>query len=140
MSKLNFLHEVKNRSIKDDKVQVHEETIIDGPKGVTIKYYHKEGTDIEKISISGKDDSYKMVVISGGNKTEHTLSKSDVAKEIAKNKKLGFAKDFSKAQKGGKKGSKSKKASKTGSKKGSKRRGSKSKAASRSKMGSKGKW
>ena len=137
MSKLNFLHDVKNRSIKDDKVTVDEEYIIDGPKGITIKYYHKEGTEIEKISISGKDDSYRMIVISGGEKKESTLSKSDLAKEIAKNKKLAFAKDYSKSQKGGRKSSRSgsKSKSKSKGKKGSKS-GSK---ARKTKKGSKGK-
>jgi hypothetical protein len=132
MSKLNFLHDVKNRFIKDDKVQVDEEYIIDGPKGLTIKYYHKEGTEIEKITISGKDDNYKMVVISGGDKKETSLSKSDLAKEIGKNKKLGFAKDFLKTQKGGRKGSKAKKGSTT-------KKSSKTKKGSRTKKGSKGK-
>lgn len=132
MSKLNFLHDVKNRFIKDDKVQVDEEYIIDGPNGLTIKYYHKEGTESEKITISGKDDNYKMVVISGGDKKETSLSKSDLAKEIGKNKKLGFAKDFLKTQKGGRKGSKAKKGSTT-------KKSSKTKKGSRTKKGSKGK-
>jgi len=136
MSKLNFLHDVKNRFIKDDKVQVDEEYIIDGPKGLTIKYYHKEGTEIEKVTISGKDDNYRMVVISGGDKKESTLSKSDLVKEIGKNKKLGFAKDFLKTQKGGRKGSKAKKASSTKTKKSS---SSKAKKGSKARKGSKGK-
>lgn len=120
MSKLNFLHEVKNRSIKNDQVEVHEEIIIDGPKGVTIKYYHKDAAGIEKISIFGKDDSYKMTVISGGEKKDSTLSKSELTAELAKNKKLSFAKGF-KLQKGGSR--KIKKGSKSGSKSGSKKRG-----------------
>ena len=49
-SKPSFLHQVSNKSIVDDKVTVHEESIIDGPKGLTFKMFHQEGDKKEKIS------------------------------------------------------------------------------------------
>ena len=142
MSKLTYLHKVMNQSLKDGEVTTYEEEIIDGPKGITVKLYSKSGGVIEKIRISGKDDKFIMKVTEG-DKTEDTqLNKKELMEELKKNKKLKFAADFAKTQKGGswlnraggsKKGSKSSKKGSNGSKKGSKG------AKKGSKRGSKGK-
>jgi hypothetical protein len=132
MSKLNYLHKVLNQTLKNGVSQTHEEVIIDGSKGITIKLYTKSGDSVERISISGKDDNFTMRVQSGEKKTEKTLTKEELMDELKKNKLLKFAADFAKTQKGGrllggrktsKKVSKksSKKVSKKGSKKSSKR-------------------
>jgi hypothetical protein len=146
MSKLTYLHKVMNQSLKDGEVTTYEEEIIDGPKGITVKLYSKSNGVMERIRISGKDDKYVMKVTEGDKTEETHLNKKELMEELKKNKKLKFAADFAKTQKGGswlnragssKKGSKSskkgsmksmgsKKAPKKGSKKGSKR-GSKGK-------------
>jgi hypothetical protein len=98
--KLNFLHEVKNKSIVNDQVVVHEEYIIEGVKGTMIKYFHKDKSGSEKIVISGKDDSFKMkTTVDKNEPVEKVLSKSDFVKELSKNSKFAFAKDFAKTQK-----------------------------------------
>lgn len=145
MSKLTYLHKVMNQSLKDGEVTTYEEEIIDGPKGITVKLYSKSNGVIEKIRISGKDDKFIMKVTEG-DKTEDTqLTKKELMEELKKNKKLKFAADFAKTQKGGswlnrpemtKKGSKSSKAGSKGMKKGSK--GSRV-SKKGSKRGSKGK-
>ena len=124
-SNLNYLYQNTQKSVKDGKVEVLEEIVIDGPRGLKINYYMKSGNTVEKIVIFGKDDSFKMKSIDG----EKTLSKTELLNEIKSNKKLKFASEFAKNQKGGnvmtggaKKSSKkgSKKSSKKGSKKTSK--------------------
>jgi hypothetical protein len=138
MSKLTYLHKVLNQHLKDGEVTTHEEVIMDGPKGITVKLYTKDSNGIQKISITGKDDKFVMKTINGDKKDEKHMNKDELIKELTKNKNLKFALDFAKSQKGGKQwlndtkkesmayGSKkgSKKSTKKGSKKGS-RKGSK---------------
>lgn len=128
MSNLKYLHKVLNQTLKNGVAETHEEVIIDGQKGVTVKLFHKDADGIERITISGKDDSFVMRTQSGEKKDEKTLTKDEMLKELSKNKMLKFAADFAKTQKGGRlfggrKLSKrsSKKSSKRTSKKSSKR-------------------
>ena len=133
MVKLNYLHEVKTKKIKDGEVhEINEEYIIEGPKGVMIKYYKKDSKGIEKIIINRKSDGdYIMKVTKDGDTAEKTLSKADLKKEISKNKKLAFADEFSKSKglarsvnrSGSRKGSKkgTRKGTRKGSKKGSRK-------------------
>lgn len=144
-----YLHSEKKETIKAGEKVVSEETIIDGEKGVTIKYFHKSNSSTLKIVMTRHGDKYNMKTISDGKVEEKELTKDEFMKELKSNKNLKFASDFAKTMKGGsllfkggskaKKGSKTKKASKSGSKskKGSKQRGGK--AGSKSKKGSKGK-
>ena len=146
-SKLNYLYQNTQKSVKDDKVEVLEEIVVDGPRGLKINYYMKSGNTVEKIVIFGKDDSFKMKSVDG----EKTLTKTELLNEIKSNKKLKFASEFAKTQKGGnvmtggakkssKKGSKktSKKVSKKSSKKGSKKTSKKvSKKSSKTMKGGK---
>jgi len=123
MSTITFLHDVHSSSIKDGKKLTDEEKIIDGEKGLTIKYFHKDDSSTEKIVIMGKNDSFTMKTIINGDKDEKNLSKSELMKEL-KSKKLKFALDYFKGQEGGKivvkretkKGSKSSKKSKVSKK------------------------
>jgi len=143
MSKLTYLHKKMEQSIKNGEVTTYEEVILDGPKGVTVKLYSKSGGESEKIVITGKDDKFVMKTMIGDKKEEIQMNKKELIEELKKNKKLKFAADFAKTQKGGSWLNKSlerqkKKGSKAGSKKGSK---SVKKAGSKkgSKKGSKGK-
>lgn len=100
-SALTYLHKVFNQSLKDGVVTTYEEIIIEGPKGITVKYYSKDGKNEEKITIFGKDDKFKMTIKEGDKKEEKTLTKEELMSELKKNKKLKFAADFTKTQKGG---------------------------------------
>ena len=142
---LKFLHQVSNKSIENGKKVIHEEEVAHGDRGISFKYYHKEGDKIEKIRGIPKDDG-TFIIITGEkeNKKDETMSKEDVIKMLTKMKHLKFALDYIKTAKGGKRGSRkgSKKGSKKGSRKGSrkmsggKRRGSR-KGSKGSKKGSK---
>lgn len=128
-NKVKFLHEVATKEISGDKKIIHEEYIIDGEKGLMIKYYHKEGDAIEKIVIMKKGDQYSVRVTKGDKDKmeESNMSKDELMKMLGKHKGMKFAADFLKSQKGGKKASKkaSKKSSKKASKKSSKKKSSK---------------
>ena len=115
-SKLNYLHKVMNQFIKNDEVTTYEEVIIEGPKGITIKMYSKDKNGIEKIVISGSGDKFNMKIMEGDKKEEKTLNKTELMEELKKNKKLKFAADFTKTQKGGTWLARTKKGSKKGSK------------------------
>lgn len=138
MSSINILHDIRNLSIKNGKKVVEEEYVIQGDKGLKIKYYYKDEKKKEKITITGKDGKYMMKTIIDDKVDEKELDEKGLKAEM-KNSKLKFAKE----QLGGKSslsGSSSKvndleggakKRSKSGSKKsgskkaGSKKRGSK---------------
>jgi hypothetical protein len=128
MSNLTYLHKVLNQSLKDGVAETYEESIIDGPKGISIKLYKKDANGVERVVINGKDDKFIMKTKKGDKEDENTLTKAQLLAELSKNKNLKFAADFAKTQKGGKlfggkKAAKrtSKKSSKNVSKKGSKK-------------------
>ena len=141
-SGITYLHKQLKESLKDGKKTTEEEVIIDGPKGVTIKMYSKNGDKIEKITIHGSGDEFVMKTTKDGSQDEKKLTKSELMAELKKNKKLEFAADFAKSQKGGElmrsRRKSSKKASKKSSKKASKKASKKgSRKQSRAKKGSK---
>jgi len=150
MSVIEILHDVRNMSIKKGKKNVDEEYVIQGEKGLKIKYFHKNDNESEKIVITGKNGKYKMKSVINGEVNEKDLDEEEFKKEL-KGSKLKFAKEQLKggakkddidltggiirSKKAGSKKSGSKKAvsKKSGSKKsGSKKSGSK-KAVSKNK-------
>ncbi len=145
MSKLTYLHKVINESIKNGEKITYEELIIEGPKGITVKMFSKDKNGAERISISGNDNKFVMRTMVGDKKDETHLTKDELVAELKKNKKLKFAAEFVKTQKGGawlmRTVSKRVGSKKVGSKKvGSKRVGSKkvgSKKVGSKKVGSK---
>jgi topoisomerase IA-like protein len=92
---LTYLHKVLEQSVKDGKSFTHEESVIHGPRGLTIKYYYKKDDDVEKIVIYSKDGSFIMKTDKG----EKTLSKDELIKELDSNKKLKFALAYVKTSK-----------------------------------------
>ena len=118
---LNYLHKVVHQSVKDGKATTLEEIVVDGPKGLSVKFFSKSGDDVDKIVIYGKDDSFKMKI----NDEEKTLTKKELLDELKSNKKLKFTTDYTKTQTGGKvkvqEGGEKKKLSKKSSKKLSKK-------------------
>ncbi|AYV77977.1 MAG: hypothetical protein Edafosvirus3_55 [Edafosvirus sp.] len=128
-------------SKSNENRDVTEQKLMETSNGLLIKYYNKEGDKKEKIVIFGKGDKFSMKEMSGDKSKETELTRDQLIEELKKNKKLKFALEYVKAQKGGlKRGSRrnsrarksSKKTSKRGSRKGS-RKGSKR----RSRRGSK---
>ena len=39
---LEYLHQQTSKSVVGDTVVIHEESVVHGDKGLTIKFYHKE--------------------------------------------------------------------------------------------------
>ena len=136
MSNLKYLHKVLNQSLKDGVSETYEETIVDGPKGVTVKMFKKDASGVERISINGKDDKFVMKTKKGDKEDEKTLTKDELMAELSKNKSLKFAAEFSKTQKGGSVFG-GKKSSKKSSKKTSKKPAFKKSSKKSSKKGSK---
>ena len=136
MSNLKYLHKVLNQSLKDGVSETYEETIVDGPKGVTVKMFKKDASGVERISINGKDDKFVMRTKKGDKEDEKTLTKDELMAELSKNKSLKFAAEFSKTQKGGSVFG-GKKSSKKSSKKTSQKPASKKSSKKSSKKGSK---
>lgn len=101
MPKPTYLHKEAKQSIKDGVSSTYEELIIEGPNGIVIKYFSKDDKGDEKIKIVGKDDKFKMTVKEGDKVEEKELTKDELMNELKKNKKLKFAVDFTKTQKGG---------------------------------------
>lgn len=117
----NEAHSTVTKHIANGKVTIHEEQVVDGDRGMLVKYYHKEDGSQEKIIIAGRGGKYIMKTTIGSAETDQKeLSYEEVLKTVSKEKKLKFAKDFveSYSQKGG--ATKKKSGSRSGS------RGSKS--------------
>jgi topoisomerase IA-like protein len=142
MSTIKFLHEKKETSIVDGKRVTEEEYIIDGEKGLYVKYFSQEDKERMKIIIKSKNDKFIMIVSKGEEKGEEKeMSHDELLEKVAKHKQLAFAlkylKDRKKQKGGAKKSSRkssrkaSKKASKKTSKKASKKSSKKTKKSSR---------
>lgn len=104
MSGLIQLHKVLNQTLKNGEVNTYEEVIIEGKDGIKIHYFNKDSKNTEKITIKtvkGKVDEFEMVTQDGDKKDKKIISKQELLDEIKKNKKLKFASDFAKTQKGG---------------------------------------
>jgi hypothetical protein len=136
MSKITYRHKEESTDIKNGKITVYEEDIIDGPKGVSFKLYKKTDTKKEKIIGRRNDDgTYTFIHIVDDKKDSKNLSLADLLKEIKKIKGLEFAVKYLSTAKmarasralsrsGSRKGSK-KRTSRKGSKKRTSRKGSK---------------
>jgi hypothetical protein len=129
MSEIKVLYDYRNLSLKNGKKVLDEEYVIEGDKGLKIKYYHKDDSIKEKITITGKDGKYKKKHYKNDEVTENDLDEEQFKKEL-KDSKLKFAKEQLKG--GAKKvsdlegGAKKRGSKKAGSKKaGSKKAGSK---------------
>lgn len=117
---------------------VNEQQVIVGEKGISFKYYHKDGN--KKVKIIGKeqdDGTFLLITIDGDKKETKTLSKKELLDYLKDNEQLAFAIESIKSKKGGKRKSRrsSRKGSKKGSRKGS-RKGSKGGARKGTKKGS----
>jgi hypothetical protein len=134
MSSINILHDIRNLSIKDGKKVVKEEYVIQGEKGLKIKYYFKDGEKKEKHTITGKDGKYVMKsIINQDPVIEKELDEKGLKAELKKDtfkfakEQLGGSPKINDLEGGAKKrGSKKASSKKSASKKsGSKKSGSK---------------
>ena len=99
--KLSFKHHVLNEYIKDGAKSVHEEKIYQGSKGLTIKFFYKDGRSKIRYTIKQADGKYLFVINKNENAPEQqTLTKDELIKAITGIKELKFALDFLKTAKG----------------------------------------
>ena len=137
MSEIQFLYEKTNKSIKDGKKIIHEESIVSGDKGLIIKYFHKEDENVEKITIRQENGKFKIVRMSDGKSEEEILAKNDLIDRLTKIKYLKFALDYLKEMKGGQ-GRQRRSSKKSRDSSGSRKRKSKRQSRSRKSSGSSG--
>ena len=115
---LEYLHEQTSKSVVGDTVVIHEEQVIHGDKGLTIKFYHKEKGQIMKVLVVHRGGEYIMKTTTDGKTDEKKLTKADLIKELKANKNLKFALEYVQSAKSL---SRSKAGSRKGSRKGSKK-------------------
>jgi hypothetical protein len=89
-SNLTYLYKNVQQSVKDEKASTLEEIVVDGPRGLSVKYFHKSGDKVDKIVIFEKNGEFTMKT---GNE-EKTLSKAELLEELKSNKKLKFALEY----------------------------------------------
>ena len=99
MSNLNYLHKVLNQTFKNGVSETYEESIIDGPRAISIKLLKKDATGVERILISGKDDKFTMKTKKGDKEEEYMLSKNEFLSVLNTNKSLKFASEYAKTKK-----------------------------------------
>ena len=101
MSKITYLHREIHEKIVDGKRTIHEEMIIDGPKGLTFKLYIKNGEKETKISGIKKNGDFIVNVKKGDKKETVTLDRKEFLEMLKKEKELDFAKKYIETLKGG---------------------------------------
>ncbi len=132
MSKnITFQHTLYSKKIERGTVVEHEESLIDGDKGLTFKVFDKRNGTIEKyVGRLNDDDTFSVIHIVDDKKYDETYSFDDMLKEVKKIDSLAFVydylKDFKKSrkQKGGvkKRSRKGSKSSRKSSRRSSRRR------------------
>lgn len=102
-SDVKFLHDRRHVSISNNKKSIVEEYIIDGSKGLLVKFFDKKDDKFTKITIKSTDDgNYRYITVSDTkDREEQTLNKKDLLAILKKNKNLDFAIDYITKQKGG---------------------------------------
>lgn len=99
---LKFLHRADMKTIKDGNTYISEEKVAEDDRGLVIKYYVKDGDRIDKVLIVGKDNKFKLLeTVNGEKKPEVEMTESEMMSYLGRDKRLKFAKDVLKSQKGG---------------------------------------
>ena len=97
---IKYLYKTNDLEISDGQKLLVEKEIYHGDKGLTMKYYGKNNTDIEKVVVKKLEDN-KFILKVSKNKdapVETEVSKSALMKEL-KDKKFSFMTDFLKDNK-----------------------------------------
>jgi len=131
-SDIKYLHKTSYTHVEDGKVEVIDEQIIHGSKGLSFKMYKKADGKVEKYTCFGNaDGTYTLKHRKDDKEDTQTLTKEELLKELKSVKALAFAVDYIKSAKdlkGGKRGSRktSRKTSKKSSRKSSRKTSRKS--------------
>lgn len=89
------IHDLKQKKVSPEfGTIIHEEYAIKGTKGLTIKYFHKDNKYIDKIIIFSKNGEYVMRTTEGDKSNETILSKDELLKLLAKDRRIKFALDI----------------------------------------------
>ena len=95
---LIFLNKSLTVTFENGQPHTHEETVSESKEdGLKIKYYDKKGEVVDLVLITSKGNEFLLVVGS----EEKIITKEELVKEVKNNKKLTFALNFVKSQKGG---------------------------------------
>ncbi len=95
MSGPTYLHHEQSKQIKNGKVTIHEEQVIDGPKGLSFKLYKRDGDKKEKIvGKRNKDGTFTIIHIKGDKKDSNNYTVEELKKEIKKHKELDFVNKY----------------------------------------------
>lgn len=101
---IEYFAENKTSSLINGKKYIREEYIIKGDKGLTIKFFLKEGDKSQKIIIKDNADKFDLMESTDGKQEEKkTITKEELIKFVKGNKELKFVQEFLNEMKGGKK-------------------------------------
>lgn len=105
MSSIQVYHENILKSIKNNKRNTHEELVIYGDKGLRVKYFHVEGDNVEKITVTSKDGKYYLKTTTNKETNVEELDSKGLMSALKQPKlkfSLEYLKDVLKSLKGGK--------------------------------------
>ena len=98
MSTVTFRHEKScSEKTKKGNKTVKKEKLIDGEKGLSFSFVHKDGDDKKFYKVSGRSDDGKTFIVTEKNADKETTSeksKKDVESIVKKNKDLEFARVY----------------------------------------------
>lgn len=103
----NYLYNNASSKLVDSFIEKTEEYIIDGEKGIIIKYYHVDKTKLKKVMIKSlSKDTFIYKIKQGKNKSDikedvKNVTKDELLKIVKSDKDLDFASSFFKTAKGG---------------------------------------
>lgn len=88
---VSFVHSVKEMHLNNGKKTIHEEYMLNGEKGLYIKYFDRVDDKTKKIVILNKNGKY---IIKEDGEAKEDQTKADVDAFIKKNKSLSWAKSL----------------------------------------------
>ena len=101
---VEYFFENTQRSTVNGVRKTREEYIIKGDKGLTIKFFSKEGDKSEKLIIKDNGSNFDVMSTADGKQEDKkTMSKDELLKLVSKDKNLKFIADFLENMKGGSK-------------------------------------
>lgn len=99
-SDIKYLHRSSYTHVEDGKVEVLDEQIIHGTKGLTFKLYKKSEGKVEKYTgFKNSDGTYTLKHKKGDKEETKTLTKEELVKELKGEKALAFVIDYIKKAK-----------------------------------------
>ena len=96
-SKSNYIHRLKLISEGYGKKSINEESIYNGSRGLTMKYYCKDGNNTEELSVIKKGDKYSVKFVKNGKKEDQDYNEQDFYNLLKSNKNCRFMYNFLKS-------------------------------------------